>query len=162
MNTLHKNEKGSKLILILLLSLMLAFCAGLTGCGSDDEMSDDDIDYIMNEGAEEGGAPAPDPEQVEKAKALNQEADNFIGTWAATSGEAENLYGNLQITINEDGTFEGNVTEEEISGTWTKVDNGITYKCDLMKGKIYYGEYGKLVIEDNENGNVKVVLNKVD
>lgn len=161
MNTKYaENRLSLKLITLLAIVLMLSFCMVFTGCGSDDELTDDDIDYIMNEGAED--APEADPKQVAKAKALNQDTNNFIGKWKATSDEAKNLYGSLEISINEDGTFDADVTGESFSGTWTKVDNGISYTSELMKGKIYYGDYGKLVIEDNENGDIRVVLNKVN
>ena len=150
-----------RLMPALLLALMLAFCLSFTGCGDDDEITDDDIDYVMNEEGMEDSIKA-DPKDVAKAKTLNQSAESFIGKWSATSSEAQNLYGNLEITINSDGTFEGNVTDEDISGTWTKTDEGIVYKCDLMRGSMYYGDFGKMVLEDNENGDVKVVMNKVN
>lgn len=154
-------NKGSKLVLLLLMCLVLAFSMCMVGCG-DDEVTDDDIDYAMNEGGSDDPDSGESVKGAAKAKVLNQDVSNFYGTWEATSGEAVNLYGNLKITINEDGTFDANVTDEEMSGTWTKSDTGINYKCDYMRGSIYYGDHGKLVIEDNENGDVKVVLNKVN
>ena len=156
-----ENKLLKKLLPVLLLTLIMGFCLSFTGCGDDEEVTDDDIDFIMNEEGMEDSTKA-DPKKIAKAKALNQSAESFIGKWSATSSEAQNLYGNLEITINEDGTFEGNVTDEDISGTWTKTDKGISYKCDLMGGSMYYGDHGKMVIEDNENGDVKVVMNKVN
>lgn len=154
-----EKKPKSRLLLILLMALMVAFAAGLTSCGSDEEVTDDDIDYAMNEGSDD--SIKADPKDIAEAQALNKDVDNFIGTWKASSSEAENLYGSLEFTINEDGTFEADVTEEHFTGTWTKVDQGISYTGELMKGSMYYGDFGKMVIENKEDG-VRVVVNRVN
>lgn len=160
-NYMDTRIKNRFLVPALMLALVMAFCIGFTGCGDDEEVTDADIDYVMNEEGMDDAIKA-DPKDVAKAKTLNQSAESFIGKWTVTSDEAKDLYGNLEITINDDGTFDGNVTGEDISGTWTKTDEGIAYKCDLMKGSMYYGDFGKMVIEDNENGDIKLVMQKVN
>ncbi len=145
--------KNHRKLLSLLLALLMAFSFAftLTSCNSADP---DDIDYEMNE--EEGSSNANLPKS-KKALEMNADEENFYGTWKATSSDAENLYGHLIITINDDGTFDADVTDEKFSGTWKKSNMGITYTSDLMSGKIYFGETLDMVIEDE---GVSVTLQK--
>ena len=94
----------------------------------------------------------------EKAAKMNQEEENFYGTWVATTEKAEYLYGNLELTITEDGTFTGNVTEEDFSGTWKKTDTGIRFDSELLSGELYFGDKCKMVIYDEYD--TKVTLQK--
>ena len=146
-------KKKSKLI-SLLLAFLLVFSVSfaLTACGTADA---DDIDYQMNE-EDSGGQNANKPKS-KKALEMNQDEENFYGTWKATSSDAENLYGHLIITINDDGTFDADVAEEKFSGTWKKISGGISYTSELMSGKIYFGETLDMVIEDE---GVSVTLQK--
>lgn len=150
-------EKGISVLILLI--IMTVSCIGITGCGANDELTDDDLDYLVNEGSDDKSN--VDSKTAAEAKAMNQDIKNFIGTWNATSDEAKNYYGSLEITINDDGTFDAVVTGERFSGTWNKVDEGITYTSELMNGNIYFGDYGKLIIEDTET-DIRVNLNKVD
>lgn len=145
-------KKHSKIIAMILAALMaFGFAFTLTACGSADP---DDIDYEMNE---DSGSSNSNQPKSQKAREMNQDEENFYGTWKATSSDAENLYGHLIITINEDGTFDADVTEEKFSGTWKKINGGISYTSELMNGKIYFGESLDMVIED---AGVSVTLQK--
>ncbi|MBQ6401024.1 MAG: hypothetical protein IJI20_01920 [Firmicutes bacterium] len=150
-------HKKHRMLIALLLAVMVAFAFGLTGCGEEEELSDDDIDYMLNEGADQ--PTTVDKKKASEARELNKNIDNFIGTWEATSEEAKNLYGHLKITINDNGTFDADVTDEKFSGTWTKIDGGISYTSELMSGKIYYGETCRMIIEDS---GVRVTMRKVE
>ena len=153
--------RGKKIpVALFSILVILMICIVSTGCGADGEMTDDDLDYIMNEEVEDNTN--VDPSKAAEAEALNKDEKNFIGSWSATSEEARNLYGNLEITINADGTFDADVTGEVFSGTWTMGDSGISYESELMKGNIFYGNHGRLVIEDVDNGNIRLVLNRKD
>lgn len=154
-NTAENNIR--RLLIAFLLMVCVAFAFGLTGCGSEDELSDDDIDYMLNEGADQ--PTTVDKKKASEARELNKNIQNFVGTWEATSEEARNLYGHLRITINDDGTFDADVTDEKFSGTWTKIDGGISYTSELMNGKIYYGDTCRMIIEDSD---VRVTMRKVE
>lgn len=87
---------------------------------------------------------------------LNKEKDNFYGTWTGTSGTAENLYGNITLVINEDGTIDFDVTDEKFAGTWEKIDGGITFTSEYISGEMYFGAKCKLVI--HEEGITPITL----
>ena len=146
--------KSKKQLLSMMLAALMAFsfAFALTSCGSADP---DYIDYEMNE--DDSGTSNQNKPQSKKAQEMNAQEDNFYGTWKATSSDAENLYGHLIITINEDGTFDADVTDEKFSGTWKKTSGGISYTSELMNGKIYFGESLDMVIED---AGVSVTLEK--
>ena len=160
-----KNAKGferSRFVAFLLLAVMLVSCIALTGCGSEEEeLTDSDIDSIMIEGGGEEALPN-DPKKAAIAEEKNKDEDSFIGTWVADSPEAYELYGNFKLTINEDGTLDADITDEKFSGTWRKVDKGITFTSEYMKGNIYYIKTGHIVINDIENGDTTVVMHKAN
>ena len=139
-----------KTLLSLLLSLVMATSFALCACGQEEA-----DDFEINEDPSAMQATAT-PQQIEKAKEMNEDTENFYGTWIATSPEAQNLYGSLEFTINEDGTFDADVTHEVFSGTWKKTNSGITYTSELMSGKIWYAENGDLIIEDDQDTRVSL------
>lgn len=144
--------KKSRILVTVTLVIILSFsCLLITSCGNkepDDNGKQNKTDYSEMT-----------PEEPEKkAIELNKSEENFYGTWEATSDNAEMLYGHLNITINEDGTFDADVTDEIFSGTWEKIDGGIEYHSELMNGQLFYGKKCKMVIEDSD---IKVTLKKV-
>lgn len=158
-----KNSK--KLTVLLLMAFVLAFGGILTACGSSSEeaLDDSDIDYALNEG--EMDKLQVDPSKASQAQKLNEDKENFYGTWTATSPEAQNLYGHLEITINDDGTFDADITNEKFSGTWTKIDGGISYTSELISGKFYYGPTCQMIIQENgetAEDDISVTLEKVE
>lgn len=145
--------KKSRILVIVSLVITISFsCLFITSCGnkeSGDSGKTNKTDYSEMT-----------PEELEKESVeLNKSEENFYGTWEATSDNAEMLYGHLRITINEDGTFDADVTDEVFSGTWKKIDGGIEYHSELMNGQLFYGKKCKMVIEDSD---IQVTLTKVD
>lgn len=147
-----------KKILALVLAGVFALSSAFvfTGCGSGDEEKPTGDDQSVGQLTEE--------EQLSsKADELNKDEANFYGTWEATSANAVYLYGHLTVTINKDGTFEADVTEDHFEGTWEKIDGGIAYKSDLINGKFFYGKRCHMVIEEEgEEEDMRVTLHKID
>lgn len=142
-----KNTLKILLIAVLSLTVMFAF----TACGSD-KVEDEDQSQV-NQLQTYTNAEGKTQEELNKAQ------DNFYGTWSGDgSGHVEELYGNLEITILEDGTFKGNVTGEDFGGTWEKVEDGIEIDSIYITGKMYFGEKCNLVIYEDEA--TPVVLTK--
>ena len=141
----------------LLIALLLGMGACLTACGEEDIDEDINVsdDYALNEDLEV--QPSKNKTLIKKAQEMNKDPQNFLGTWEATSDEAKNYYGHLIITINEDGTFDADVADEKFSGTWTKIDGGISYTSELMSGKLFYGDTCEMII-DNPEKDIKVYL----
>lgn len=149
-------RKHNSLILITMAIIMVFSVLTLAGCGDkksgDNNKSGSKTETVVD--------PDATPAELEKkAEELNEDEDNFYGTWKATSDNAEMLYGHLTITINEDGTFDADVTDEKFSGIWTKVDGGLEYTSELMNGQLFYGKKCRMVIEDSD---ICVTLTKVE
>ena len=179
------NKKRS--FLLLLMSLTVACAMLLAGCGSSDDdagsldstgpvstqpttykdTGKDDFSYETDPYAEMSDAEL----EALKAEAAqkNKDEKNFYGTWRADDEEAYNLYGNLTIKINKDGTINVNLSdgEEQFTGKWKKVSDGLSFKSELMSGKLFYGEYCELTIDnsdwdyDDEETGMAVTLHKI-
>ncbi|MDO4518475.1 MAG: hypothetical protein Q4B78_04630 [Bacillota bacterium] len=150
----NNSKKNSVIRLLIVLAMALCLCMGFVACGGNsDSGSDEDIDDIEM-------TTTVNKELKEKADKMNKEEESFLGRWEATSEKAKYLYGNLEITINEDGTFDGNVTEEDFKGTWKKVDKGIEFSSEILSGKLFFGDNCRMVIYDEYD--TLVTLQKVD
>ncbi len=180
-----KNKTNKLAVLMLLLAVSASLL--LFGCGSSEEDTAGADD--TGTAAEEQTAPVSDEEDdfsyetdpyaemsdaelealKQEAALKNKDEKNFYGTWRADTEEAYNLYGNLTLKINKDGTFSADLSdgEEKINGTWKKVSSGIAYKSELMSGKLFFGEYCELTIDnsewdyDDEETGMAVTLQKV-
>ena len=163
-------KKSKRNYLLLLTSLLVCAAMLLAGCGSsgdEDPSASAATEPSQTAAASDTGEKddfsyETDPyEQMSdaelealKAEAArkNKDEKNFYGTWRADDEEAYNLYGNLTLKINKDGTFSADLSdgEEKFSGTWKKVSSGLAFKSELMSGRLYYGEYGELTIDNDE------------
>lgn len=160
-----KKRKFLTYLLLVVMMITTAFC--LTGCGSDENTQETAVSQ-----EEEVTEPANPDEgimmdvdeseiasNIEKkansvsskdAKKLNSDAANFYGSWTATSARAHDMYGNIDLTINKDGTFDANVTEEIFSGTWEKTDYGIHFESELIVGAMYYNDKCKMTFDEDD------------
>lgn len=145
-----------KKVFTLILSGVMAFGAfAITGCG-DKNSSDNSTKATKETTIEES-------QLASKATEMNKDEENFYGKWKATSDNAENLYGYLEISINEDGTVIMDMTDEHLEGTWEKVDGGIHFTNELFDGDFFYGKKCKMVIREiEEDDNIQVTLTKVE
>ncbi len=172
---------------LLLMSLMVAGAMLLAGCGSSDDdaagtdttgsvstqpttykdTGKDDFSYETDPYAEMSDA---ELEALKQEAALkNKDEKNFYGTWRADNDEAYNLYGNLTIQVKKDGSFHADLSdgEEKLTGTWKKVNGGIAFRTELMSGKLFYGEYCEMTIDneewdyDDEDTGMAVTLQKI-
>lgn len=116
-----KNRKSMKIITILTLTLVMGFA--FTACGGGDDASDKQTDETK---AVQEENKATDPTVGTDAEGRKIDDQSFYGTWIADSARAENMFDGFQITFNEDGTYDAIVTEENISGTWTRDGERVT------------------------------------
>lgn len=84
---------------------------------------------------------------------------DFFGTWTADSEKAEYLYGSLEITINEDGTWKGDITGEKLHGTWEELDYGVHLFDEVLEWEsdLFYTANDNFVLSED---GMKVVLTK--
>ena len=90
-----------KKVLAITFCLFLAVCA-LTGCGTD--MSD----------------------------------SPYLGTWSATTAEmsgfelsVEEIFGNFDITLNDNGKCDVDISGEKDSGSWSQTENGFSIEDEM-------------------------------
>ena len=116
-------------------------------------------DLIEGEPLEEKGV-AYDEEQE---GALLQKAPSnigmFIGSWTAPSDMAQYLYGNVDLTIKEDGTWKGNITGEDLGGKWVQQGDQLHMQNDMFSFDLAFNTAGKLfMIEKDPDGDLHTVL----
>ena len=150
------NERIKKILsLVLVLVMAVAFTFTLSACGSSE-----DEDVNAKPGFEEETDPYEDLSDAEKtalkekANVMNKDEKNFYGTWKGDD-VAYDIYGDLTVTINEDGTCRIVSGDEDLSGTWKKIDGGISYNTELMHGKFYYGDTCQMTIENSEMSDLE-------
>ena len=89
---------------------------------------------------------------------------DFIGSWAATSSQSEYFYGNVDIKIAADGTWSGNITDEQLSGRWKKQGKGLYLTSDLINLTLQFSSDNNLlmqqVYEDSDDEAVIMVLTR--
>lgn len=145
------------LVVVFSLMMMLSFAA----CGSSDEESTDTDSNANNETKQ---VSQEDLEGAEKAAEdgvikVDVPTRNFMGTWTADSAKAEHLFGNLTITLKDDNTWTGIVTDENLYGTWEEKDFGVHLydEVELWECDLFYTDKDNFVL--NEDG-IKIVLTR--
>lgn len=90
--------------------------------------------------------------------------EGFIGSWTAKSGQAAYFYGNVDIKIDTNGTWKGNITEEELRGKWIEKDGGLYLTSEIFNCTLKKSPEGHLImqedIEDSDEEGVIVVLTR--
>ena len=154
------------LLLVLAMSLSLA---AMTGCSKDspEEAYEDeyfesqmDPDYENNNDFDQ---PKYDSEG-DGAEVVKVEHDvvDFIGLWDATSHRSTYMYGNVALNINADGTWKGNITDEDFKGKWTYNDGEVVIKDSegIIDFTLFYNSDGYLMFKNNEVPEDAFVLEK--
>ena len=104
--------------------------------------------------------------QDRKLKRVKTDPAKFAGRWTATSDQAIYLYGNIDLIINDNGSWAADITEEKLGGSWKAVDDHIhlddtselNFDFDLA-----FDQSGALVMtETNEEGVINTVLTKMN
>ena len=115
--------------------------------GEITEREDSDVSYT-------------DENEDEPLQIVKKEPKAFYGTWEAPSDKATGLYGNIDITIKEDGTWKGSITEEPLSGKWVEQGDHLHMINDLFSFDLAFSNTGNLVFIDREADNTVIVLKK--
>ena len=146
------------LSLVILLTLTSA-CSSKSGSG--DNTSDTSIENSEDPnkgilvGPEGSGITFEEENENAKIEEVKTPVDKYYGKWAAPSDRAIYLYGNVELQINEDGTWTGTITDEKISGKWKEEGNRIHMTSDVFNFDLVFEKSGKLImIETLEDGRV--------
>ena len=97
-------------------------------------------------------------------KLVDADPSEFVGSWEAKSGDAHYLFGNLNLTIKDNGRWTANITDEDMRGTWEKKNGGIYLKGRDLEAQLNFTKDKKLLFlyhPDEESSDfVTVVLTK--
>ena len=164
--------------LILLLTLILALAMVFSACKKESDessgdtkiaekekkLTEEEVEELINKDYENG---ISFEEEVEgyKVQVKKEDTSKFIGKWEATSGHSHYLLGNLDLDIKAGGAWKGNVTGDDVSGTWTEQDGGIYIKCNdpgyNFSGQLVFTPQGALLFRYNPIENSDEPLNVV-
>lgn len=118
----------------------------------DDLTESDDIEL---EEREEGSGITFDEEgDGAVVEPVKTDVSAFYGEWEATSDMGHYLYGSIDITVKEDGTWEGEITEEPLEGTWEDMGDHLHMNNELFSFDLAFSEGGNLVLIDTDSDDV--------
>lgn len=148
-------ESIRKMLCIMLVVSMSLF---LAGCGSKseepaaqeaEEIEEISADELIEEGEEDYDNGIYFEEEMDGAEVVTQKKDagEFVGSWTATSGQALYQYGNVDITVEADGKWSGNISDEALEGTWKESGDGIYLTSDIFECQLAFSESGALIMQ---------------
>ena len=92
---------------------------------------------------------------------IERDPSDFYGSWTATSDKAIYLYGNIDITVKQDGTWTGNITGEKLGGKWEQVGDRLHMDNDLFSFDLAFESSGELIlIETGDDYSFNTVMTK--
>ena len=154
----------NKRITALLLAAVMAFSMGImSSCSSEEEdtVESEMLKREMNIEENDFEDPAySNEEDGAEVVTMPHDEKDFVGMWQAPSERAKYLWGNINLKINEDGTWKGNITEENFRGRWQYDGSGIVIKSNdtLIYWKLFFAQDGTLMCQDMDNEDDPVVL----
>ena len=155
------NKRITALLLVLVMTLSMGTLSACKGSEEEDTVESEMLKRQMNieENDFEDPAYANEEDGAEVVTMPHDEKD-FVGMWQAPSERAKYLWGNINLKINEDGTWKGNITEENFRGRWKYDGSGIIIKSNdtLINWKLFYAQDGTLMCQDLDNEDDPVVL----
>ena len=114
------DKKKLIIVALVVLAAIVALVFGLKSAGGSKTDSDapaEGAEDVVESDVMDNGISFDEEEEGADIVKVEAPDEDFYGTWTATSGMALYLYGNIDITIKEGGTWSGNITEEDMSGT---------------------------------------------
>lgn len=92
---------------------------------------------------------------------VETDPSKFFGSWTATSDKAIYLYGNIDITVNENGTWTGDITGEKLGGKWEQVGDRLHMDDDLFSFDLAFESSGELLlIETGDDYTFNTVMTR--
>lgn len=143
---------------------MAASASAFTACsnnnydasGGESTTSEDDPGSDLNDPAFKNEEDGAEPVSVK------HDEEDFMGKWSATSEHAKFLFGNVDLKISDDGSWSGNITEENFSGKWKYDGTGIVIKSDdgLINYSLFFVTDGTLMFNDNDDPDMTPLVLK--
>lgn len=157
----------SIIMLSLTMALSLGACSIFSDGGSGDSSDRPDSEDLTPEEMEElydNGIEFEEEVEGAKLHFKSSKPDDFYGSWESTSGQSIYMYGNIDLKIAADGSWSGNVADEDIKGTWKFKDPALVLSSELFNASLSFTDDGKLILQeirDDESGEpINTVLTK--
>ena len=159
-------KKRHILRLLIALALIAAMCAWIvakhnkdnTNIVVEDQVDPNDLtesdDFELEEREEGNGIAFDEEGDGASVETVKKDVSDFYGEWEATSDQAHYLYGSIDITVKEDGTWEGEITEEPLNGTWEDMGDHLHMNNDIFSFDLAYSNGGNLMMIDTDSDDV--------
>ncbi|MBQ6388063.1 MAG: hypothetical protein IJH90_00340 [Mogibacterium sp.] len=153
------------MIMILLLAVMsFTACSGGLGGDADKDTDADQtateevaedieeeaelVDDLVDLDEEYGDVSYEDEAEDGEIEKVKTDISKFVGTWEAKSAKAKYLYGNVDLTVNANGTWTADITGEQLGGKW--YDKGdylwLEDSNEIFSFGIAYNKSGNLIM----------------
>jgi len=161
--TMKKKHLPILLIALALIALMGAWILANHNSdidGADTDVVEDPLDATESDDAElvekeEGNGIAFDEEgDGAVVETVEKDTNDFFGDWEATSDMGHYLYGSIELTVKEDGTWEGEITGEPLSGTWEDKGDHLHMNNEIFSFDLAFSDSGNLVLIDTDSNDV--------
>lgn len=159
---MKKTQRMLSLLIMLVFSAVL-----LMSCTTEEgQVSQESESVKRSIGIEDSDFDDPafaNEEEGAEIEPVEKDAKSFLGSWEAPSDHAKYLYGNINLRINSDGTWTGNITEEDFEGKWKENGTGISIrdKENIINFELYYAKDGAVMLKDLEEPDIPIVLKRV-
>ena len=167
---MEKLKKYWYIVLIVVIALVAGLIFAINSNNKKDDDFSDDVDTEEIVDDEEVDMAEFDngivyEEEVEGAELSFKEAnqEDFYGKWKAESGQSIYMYGNVDLNIKDDGTWTGNIADEDESGTWTFENGSMKLTSEFVELTLSYEENGNLIMQEDREGDgdlINTVLTK--
>lgn len=161
------NKKFVSILFLLAFMLMLCTSCVSNNSGGEASSNSSGIENEVDPNAEiivqpEGrGITFAEEEDGAEIKKIKTDPSKFFGTWEATSDKAAYLYGNVDLTVKEDGTWNADITGDKLEGKWEEKGDYLHLSSDVFSFDLAYETSGKLMmIETTSDGVIYSVLTK--
>ncbi len=169
-----KNALKYFVVMMLALTMALSFSACAKTEATSEEPADnetsteemqmfDDVEEIDDSAYTDNGIAFEEEEDGAELTFREATAEDFVGSWSSTSGHSAYLYGNCDLVIADNGTWTGNVAEEELSGTWEMNGSSMVLSNEIFTAILSFTEDGKLIMQEDRAGDgdlINTVLTK--
>ena len=160
-------NKKTRLLQLMVLMLSVSIGAAFfTACSKEDESDSAETEVIKNELNIEGDYFEDEDymnedDGAELITTPHDESD-YVGKWVAPSERAEYLYGNVNLKLNDDHSWSGNITEENFKGRWAYDGKQVVIKSSdrIIHWNLFYVADGNLMCDDLDDPGKPLVLKK--
>ena len=143
---------------ILIVLILVCSFSSCTKSGIEDSEETSGIENQIDPNAEVSDIPEGEgisfEEELDGAVIERKKADvsEFVGNWVATSDKAAFMYGNVTLSVNSNGTWLANITDEKLEGTWEKEGDCLHMNNSMFSFDLAFDKGGNLIMIEHFDG----------